>query len=276
MSRVLRPTRLEDLWSALQEPGATVLAGGTDLLVWRRAGRVDPPVMVSLEGLPELRRVELEGDTLVLGAMETHGALLRSPWVQEHLPALIQALRVLGSPLVRASATLGGNLCTASPGGDTLPPLWAYGAELDLRSATGNRRLALDSFIRGPGLTALEPGEILGAIRVPLPGRFQQQHFEKVGRRTALACAVASFAALVRREGDDRVAEIRLAWGAVAPTVLRCPEAEARLLGTRLRPEDLREAAALAQKAAAPLTDVRASAAHRTRLVGNLLMRLGG
>lgn len=276
MTRVLRPRNLDELWEALARPGAVPLAGGTDLLVWRRAGRVDPELMVSLQDLEALRGVTLEGATLRLGAMETHAGLLKNPLVRERVPAVHAALRVLGSPLVRASATLGGNVATASPGGDVLPPLVAYGAEVELASHLGTRRMLLEAFLLAPGKTALRPGEVLTAVRLPDGQRFHLHHFEKVGRRTALACAVASLAALVRRDGDGRVLEARLAWGAVAPTVLQCPEAEAALVGTFLEPDALRRAGELARACASPLSDVRATAQYRRTLVGNLLVRLAG
>jgi CO/xanthine dehydrogenase FAD-binding subunit len=274
MTRVLCPARLDALWPALEQPGAMVLAGGTDLLVWRRAGRVAPAVLVSLERVEELRGLQAGPEDLVIGAMEPLSGLLRAAPVRERLPALASALRVLGSPLVRAAATLGGNLCSASPGGDSLPPLLVYQAELELVHAGGSRRLALADFLLGPGRTALAPGEILRSIRVPAAESFQWHHFEKVGRRAALTCALASLAALIRRDGDGRVLEARLAWGAVAATAFRCPAAEARLLGTRLEPAALRAAGLLAQRLAAPRSDLRAGAGHRAKLVANLLARL--
>lgn len=274
MTRVLRPKTLEALWEALETHGAAPLAGGTDLLVARRAGKVDPECLVSMQDLDELRGVEREGDALRIGAMEAHARLLQSELVRERVPALHAALGALGSPLVRSSATLGGNLVTASPGGDTLPPLIVYQAEVELLSAAGLRRMPLAGFLLGPGRTALRKGEVLRSVRVPDAGRFQRHHFEKVGRRAALACAVASLAALLRLDEDGRVVEARLAWGSVAPTVLHCPEAEAALEGNFLSAPVLCRAGELARRSASPITDLRATAGYRRSLVGNLLMRL--
>jgi CO/xanthine dehydrogenase FAD-binding subunit len=244
------------------------------LLVWRRAGRIDPAILVSLQDIGELKGIVQEGTTLRIGSMETCAGLLRSDRILEQAPALHGAMRVLGSPLVRASATLGGNLVTASPGGDSLPPLVAYGAEVELLSARGMRRMPLDAFLRGPGQTELQPGEILRAVMITDGPRFHLHHFEKVGRRNAMACALASLAALVRKDEAGRVLEARLAWGSVAPTVLRCPEAEQALLGTWLSPEALRRAGELACSRAQPVADLRASAGYRRKLVGNLLQRV--
>jgi xanthine dehydrogenase FAD-binding subunit len=168
--------------------------------------------------------------------------------------------------------TVGGNLCTASPAGDCLPPLYALGAEAVLRSKDDERALPIGEFILGPGRTALEPGEILCEIRAPLvPGL---HHFEKVGQRNALAIAVVSLAAVVRLGRGGIVEEARLALGSVGPTVVRPLQAEMALTGRRLAMGVLAEAAELVRAAVSPIDDLRASAAYRREVAGNLLLRL--
>lgn len=280
---VLFPRTRAELFQTLAEPGARVLAGGTDLLVRLRSGRETAAALVSLDKIPELRGISETGGEglgrgLRLGATTTHTELLAHPLVRARLPMLAQALSELGSPPIRNMGTLGGNTCTASPAGDTLPPLMALGAEVELASArphgAGTRRLPLAEFITGPGRTALAPGEVLAAVHVPLPGAGWMQHFEKVGRRNALAVAVVSLAALLRTERGGTVAEARLAWGSVGPTVWRCPEAEAVLVGRRLSLTALGEAAAVVRARVKPMDDVRASADYRRTVAGNLLLRL--
>ncbi|MHC1700250.1 MAG: xanthine dehydrogenase family protein subunit M [Humidesulfovibrio sp.] len=281
---VLFPRSLKGLFQALAEPGARVLAGGTDLLVRLRAvpdsgPAAAPATLVSLDRLAALRGVREEGGgnlrrVLRLGAATTHAELLAHPLLRARLPVLAQALAELGSPPIRNMGTLGGNICTASPAGDCLPPLAVLGAEVELASASGVRRLALDGFLLGPGRTALAPGEILAAVRVPLPGPDEVQHFEKVGRRDALAVAVVSLAALVRLGRGGKIAGARLAWGSVGPTVWRCPEAENALAGRRLSLTALAEAASIVRSQVQPIDDVRASAAYRREVAGNLLLRL--
>lgn len=272
------PTSLAELFASLAEPGARVLAGGTDLLVRLRSGRDASPALVSLERVPELRGIGLAdgpaGQTLRLGAASTLTEVLEHPLVRELLPVLARALAVLGSPPIRNMGTLGGNLCTASPAGDCLPPLAALGAELELASARGLRRLPLEAFLLGPGRTALVPDEVLAAVCVPLPEPGTLQHFEKVGRRNALAIAVVSLAALLRLDASGRVMDARLAWGSVAPTVWRCPEAEAALAGRRLTLTALGRAAAIVRRRVRPIDDIRASAGYRREVAGNLLLRL--
>lgn len=288
---VLFPRDLKQLFQALAEPGARVLAGGTDLLVRLRSKPDVSCTLVSLDRLAALRGVAEDSGAgnkgaatgvgpgtlhriLRIGAACTHAELLAHPLVRARLPVLAQALADLGSPPIRNMGTLGGNLCTASPAGDTLPPLLALGAEVELASTAGTRRLPLAEFLLGPGRTALQPAEILTAVRVPVPGVNVRQHFEKVGRRDALAVAVVSLAALVRLGHGGKIAEARLAWGSVAPTIWRCPEAEAVLVGRKLSLTALAEAAALVRAQVQPISDVRASADYRREVAGNLLLRL--
>jgi len=266
------PGTLADLWNLLEEADTAVMAGGTDFLVRRRAGKCGGRICC-LERIPELRGLEAENGVLEIGAATTLTDLLESRAVAARLPMLHQAVRQLGSPLVRNQATLGGNICTASPAGDTLPALYALGAQAVLMSRDAGRVLDVAEFITGPGRTVLEPGEILARVRIPLPDPGAVQHFEKVGRRRALAISVASLAAVLRLDGDA-VRDIRLAFGSVGPTVLRCAEAEAWLTGRTLSADNLRHAAGLVRSAVRPIDDVRATADYRRQVAGNLVLRL--
>jgi CO/xanthine dehydrogenase FAD-binding subunit len=269
--RVFRPDRPEALWPLL-EGGARPMAGGTDLLV--RLRRQPPCDVALLEGLPGLDVVGLEDGQVRLGATVTHARLLAHPLVRERLPALALALAVLGSPLVRNMGTLGGNIATASPAGDTLPPLYALDATVELASRQGTRRLPLADLVLGPGRTALARGEIVAAVLVAPPPPEALQHFEKVGRRDALAIAVASLAAVIVRDDAGRVTEARLAVGSLGPTVARCPRAEAFLRGRSLDRETLAAVGRRIREAVSPIDDIRATAAYRLRLAGNLPLRL--
>ncbi|MYL82340.1 xanthine dehydrogenase family protein subunit M [Desulfovibrio aerotolerans] len=265
------PTSLEALWPLLAD-GAHVLAGGTDLLVAKR-GPASCAVAL-LEGIGELAGIS-EGDGLIrLGAMASHATLARHPLVRQHLAVLALALETLGSPPIRAMGTLGGNIATASPAGDTLPALLALNARLELASAKGRRVVPLADFLLGPGRTALAAGEIIAAVVVAPPAPAALQHFEKIGRRDALAIAVASLAAVIATDAAGTVTEARLAVGSLAPTARRLPAAEAALTGQRLNRESLTRAAAAIREAVSPMTDVRASAAYRRQAAGNLLLRL--
>lgn len=268
---VHRPATLEALWPLLAD-GVRPMAGGTDLLVAARRRAVDAVALLgAIEGLDV---IGLGEGWVRIGATATHAAVARHPLVRERLPVLAQALAGLGSPLVRNMGTIGGNIVTASPAGDTLPPLCVLDATAELASREGLRRLPVAELLLGPGRTALAPGEILTAVLVPLPPEGARHHFEKVGRREALAIAVASLAAVIARDGAGRVTEARLAVGSLAPTVLRCREAEAFLLGRRLDRETLLGVGERIRSAVAPIDDLRATAAYRRRLAANLPLRL--
>lgn len=270
---VFRPASLAELWPLLAD-GARPMAGGTDLLAAAR--RHGPCDVALLEGIPGLDGIGIGNDHVCLGAMATHAELARHPLVRRRLPVLAQALAVLGSPLVRNMGTLGGNIVTASPAGDTLPPLYVLNAQVEVSSQEGVRLAPIGELLLGPGRTALAPGHLITAVHIPLPPQGCLHHFEKVGRRDALAIAVASLAAIIALDGDGLVAEARIAVGSVAPTVVRCHEAQACLLGRRLDREALAEAGAAVRRAVRPVDDLRATAAYRRKVAGNLLLRMAG
>lgn len=257
-----------------EEPEAMLYAGGTDLLVKIRNGLINPPALICLERIEELKGVMDRGEDVFIGAACTHAALLRDPLIRNHFPVLVKALSVLGSPLVRQMGTIGGNLITASPAGDTLPPLVVLNADLELRCQDSGRCLPVQAFIKGPGMTLLAPGEILAGVRLKKRPELNYHHFEKVGQRKALAIALVSLAAVFHLSDEGIVREVHLAWGSVGPFVMTCREAELALEGQPLSYQVLEKAAALVRAAVSPIDDVRASADYRKRVAGNLLMRL--
>ena len=204
------PGSLDELWPVLGDhPGSRLFCGGTDLLVWLRGQRGGPAALVGLERIDALQGVSTTDEGVRIGAATTHAALLDVTLVNRHFPILIQALKTLGSPHIRCAGTLGGNIVTASPAGDTLPPLYVLGAKVELCSEGMTRTLPLEDFIRGPGLTTLAPGEILSAVTIPEPRGLTLQHFQKVGLRDAMACAVASLAALMAVSEQGIIERVR-------------------------------------------------------------------
>jgi CO/xanthine dehydrogenase FAD-binding subunit len=274
MRSVFLPQKLEELWPRLEDPSTFLYAGGTDLLVRLREGTLKAENLVCLERLAELKEVEDLGTAVRIGAACTHTQLLLHPLVRRHFPILIQALGGLGSPPIRHQGTIGGNIGTASPAGDTLGPLYALRAEVELRTRETARCLPIQDFIQGPGRTDLKSGEIITEVRVPKCPAFNLHHYEKVGQRRALAIAIAGLAVLMRISGDQTIEAVRLAWGSVGPTVVTSAPVEAFLRGRSLSREVLREAADLARQAVAPIDDLRASADYRREVAGNLLRRL--
>jgi CO/xanthine dehydrogenase FAD-binding subunit len=276
MRNVSLPRTLNDLWQILRdEPRSTLYAGGTDLLVKMRSGLIQPLHLVCLERIDELKAVEDREEEIFIGSCTTFTKLLQSPLIRKHFPVLINGLKILGSPPLRNMATIGGNIVTASPAGDTLPPLHVLRAELELKRRDSSRRVPIRDFFKGPGETILTPGEVLTAIWLKKCSDFDRHHYEKVGQRKALAIAVVSLAALLRVSDGGIVKEARLAWGSVAPTVVTSAEVEAILIGNRLSRQVLEKAAQLARTIVKPIDDLRASADYRRQVAGNLLLRLG-
>ena len=273
--KVILPRSLDELWPALAEnPDATVMAGGTDLTPARRKGLIRPAAVICLERIDRLHRVERTDREIRLGAMVTHERLAGGAELAAALPLLAQACGQIGGPQIRRMGTLGGNLGAASPAGDSLPALYAYGAEVELTSAKGSRRLAVSEFILGPGKTGLAKGEILTAVLVPVDPKWNLHHFEKVGKRNALAISLVSLAALIARDGSGRVTAARLAWGSVGPTIVSSAEAEEALIGSKLEPAALNKAAEAAKRSVKPISDLRASTEYRRLAAGNLVLRL--
>ncbi|MBF0527328.1 MAG: xanthine dehydrogenase family protein subunit M [Deltaproteobacteria bacterium] len=275
MREVFLPRTLDELWDLLlRRPEAVIYAGGTDVLVKLRAGLIAASGLICLERIEELKAVQDQGDEVYIGAATTHRTLLADPVIQEHFPVLIRALNVLGSPPVRNMGTIGGNLVTASPAGDTLPPLYVLDAEVEVRWGGGAKRLPLSQFILGPGRTSLGPGQLLTGVRLKKSADYNVHHFEKVGQRKALAIAVVSLAAVLKVSDSGLIEKARLAWGSVGPTVIRSAEVESALEGRMISRNTLTRAAALAQTAVSPIDDIRASGAYRRTVAGNLLLRL--
>lgn len=277
---VLAPDLLADALAALgADPAPTVLAGGTDLMVDVNYGRRRPGDVVSLRRLGELRswRVEPGGigapDQVVLGAATTYTTLLGAE-LAALLPALAQAARTVGSPQIRNTGTIGGNLATGSPAGDTLPVLVAHGASVELASSAGRRTLPVADFLLGPKSTALRPDELIVAVRVPaVPGPGE---FLKIGVRNAMVIAVANCALVL----DPARRAVRAALGSVGPVPVRDVETEAwvtdRLDWGGGRPLDPALAAEFGQRTAAasrPIDDHRSTAAYRRHAVGVLARR---
>ena len=267
-------TSLEDACSALaSHPDALVLAGGTDLMVAVNRGDLPVDHVVAIGRVPELRGWRREGDHVRLGAALTYTDLLQ-PDLAVLQPALAQAARSVGSPQIRNTGTLGGNVATGSPAGDTIPVLAALDAVLELRSASGTREMRLDEFVTGVKRTALEGGELIEAIRVPvLDG---PQEFCKVGTRNAMVISVVSLALVVDRSGRT----VRVGLGSVAPAPLRAAEAEA-YIGGHLDWDGGRPPSAevvdrfteLVVGATSPIDDHRGSARYRRHAVGVLAGR---
>jgi CO/xanthine dehydrogenase FAD-binding subunit len=254
---VLTPHTLDEALRLKAElPGARFVQGGTDVLVELNFDRSRPPALINLNEVAALQGFGRDNGTLVLGSGLTYAEAMQGA-VAEELPALAEASRTVGSPQIRNRGTIGGNLGTASPAGDALPPLLVEDAEVQVASVRGERRIPLRDFLLGVKKNALEPDEIITAVRVE-PSRAGQT-FMKVGPRNAMVISVCSLALHVDRDRG----ELRAAFGSAAPT--------ARLVTAPL--DEVESFAALVAETASPIDDVRGTAAYRRHALGVLTRR---
>jgi CO/xanthine dehydrogenase FAD-binding subunit len=261
-----RPSTLADAFDALDaRPEAHLLAGGTDFMVEVNFGHRRPTSVVALRRVEELAGYDVRAQEVVIGAGTTWTTIERE--LADVLPALAAAARTVGSPQMRNAATIGGNLGTASPAGDGLPVLAALDATVVLAHRDGERELRLPELITGVKRTTMQPGEVISRIRVPrLDG---PQCFLKVGTRNAMVISICCVALALDRASRT----VRIGMGAVAPTPVRAPEAEAYIRehidwATLTAPaEAVRRFGELAGGSVRPITDHRGTAAYRTHAV---------
>jgi len=254
---------------------AAFLAGGTDLVpaLRRRAPGQLPSVVCDIAGIGALRGVADEGGGLLVGPLTTHAAIAADPLVLRRAPLLAQAASLVGSCQVRAMGTIGGNVCNASPCADTLPALLACDALFALRSPRGGRTLPAGDFLRAPYETALAPDELLAGIRVGCLPPGGGSGFVKLGRRSACSISRMSVAVVLRRGEGGRIAEARVAAGAVAPVPVRFVRVEALLAGSEMSPALRGEAGAALAREMIAASGVRWSTPYKEPVVAALLGR---
>ena len=257
-----------------KHPEAQVMAGGTDLLVKVANRHIKPKTIICLERISELKQLRQEGAELWIGAAVTQQTILDCSIVVRRLHLLWQALAVTGSPPIRHVATLGGNLCTASPAGDSILALKLLEARVEISSCYGKRQIPVENFINGPGCTDLKQDEILSSIIVPLKWDNMRCGFYKIGHRKSLAIAIASMAALWQTDDEGTIDRVKLAWGSVGPKVISFPEIEKWLLGKPLSFNVLKDVSLMLKERFSPIDDIRATASYRREVAGNLIFKL--
>ena len=273
----LRPTSLDEAMALLREGGAGVrmLAGGTDLAVAIRHGhnlRLD--AVLDTKAIPELRSsIEEREGVFTIGANTVMTDLEEDERIARLFPALVEAARVVGSVQIRNRATLAGNLCNASPAADTPPVLYALDASVVIRGPAGERVLPVDEFVTGYRKTALAPGELVTAIRIPVPAGAGGSKFLRVGKRRALEISIVCVGAAVELDRDGSIARAGIGLGSVSPYTVRASAAEEILTGSRADPEVLAAAGQAALEACGPIDDIRGSAAYRRDMVTVLVRR---
>jgi len=270
------PATVEEACTLLARYGqeAKVLAGGTDVLIFLRDGKLRPRALVDITRIPGLDGVSYDGSTgLRLGALATLRAIEKNPVVAAHYPHLVSAIREVGSIQIRNLATVMGNVCNSSPAADTVPPLLTMEAAVRLVGPQGERTVPLTQFFTGPGQNVIAPGELAVELIAPPPPPHTGGAYYKLAARRAMDIAFVGVAAQVSRD-NGTLTDVRIALGAVAPTPVRATAAEEVLRGRTLTEELLEQAGQAALAAASPISDHRASAEYRRAMVPVLTKRL--
>ncbi len=269
MTRLFRPQTLPEALARLAD-GARVLAGGTDLYPLAQGAELAGD-FVDLRRVPGMAGITRGPAGLRIGALTTWAEVAAAD-LPPGLSALAEAARQVGGRQIQTAGTVGGNLCTASPAADGVPPLLACDAGVEMAGPGGVRRLALSAFLAGPRRTALAPGEALVAVHLPAASLAGRSAFLKLGARAYLVISIAMVAARLVLDGG-RVAAAALAVGAAAPVARRLPGVEAALVGARARDAADRIDAAAVAAALSPIDDLRATAAYRAEAAAVLLSR---
>jgi carbon-monoxide dehydrogenase medium subunit len=273
LHRVLRPSNLAEALTALHdEPEALPIAGGTDLVVQMRDGRRRVSVLVDLDKV-DLSWIKERAGGVEIGAGTPMDRIADSAEVRRLAPALARAASQVGAWPIQCRATLGGNLGNASPAADTIPPLLVANAEVDLVSSDGPRKLAVEKLIRGPGRTALRPGELIRAVFVPGLRDGARETFVKLGPRREQVIAVVNLALRAAVSDGGELERVAIAVGSSAPTPVRARAAEAVLEGRVADDGVRREALSALQRDLSPIDDVRAPASYRRMAAAALLDR---
>ncbi len=269
---VLEPTTVEETLTILRQEGAkaAIISGGTDLVVLAKDGVINPEVMVDIIGLPLSYVRGSASNGFYIGATTTAAKIRSNTQLQKELPVLCSAAKHLGGPQTQELATIGGNICNASPAGNFSNVLLALDARLELTSLEGKREVALKDFFVGPGKTILKEVEMLTEVIIPPLAENTGISYIKHVLRKEMDIAIVGVAVAIVREGN-KVADIRISLAAVGPTPLLAKNAEAILTGNQYSEELVEKAAVAAQTEASYIDDVRASADYRRRVTATLV-----
>jgi CO/xanthine dehydrogenase FAD-binding subunit len=271
------PKKLEELLEliAAYRSSAKIVAGGTDLLIKMRGGVASPEHLVSINNVEELRGVDYDDrNGLVIGGAARITDVGQHPDVRKHYPGLTYACDVMATVQVRNMATVAGNLANAAPSADTAPPLLVHDADLVLVKSSGKRQIKLSEFFTGPGMTVIEPQEVIKSIRVPAPPDRCGSSYMRLSARSKVDIVAVSVAGLLTLSANGEIETACISLAAVAPIPLLVQEASDMLIGKKPSEELFSRVAAAAKRACKPIDDVRATAAYRRGMVEVLTRRV--
>ncbi len=273
--RFAAPTSIDEAVRCLYEAGdsARVLAGGTDLLIQLRAGRVRPNMIVDIKKIPELKQIQAKNGGYRIGAAVAGVELSDHPDVKTVWPGVVEAMDLVGSRQVQGRASLGGNLCNASPAADSVPAMIAAGATCTIAGPAGRREAKVEDIVTGPGQTSLAPGEFVVSFFLPARPPHSGDAYLRLIPRTEMDIAVVGAGVSVSLDDGGVCVAARVALGAVAPTQLLVEAGAQALIGTQVDAAALAELSAAASAACKPIDDKRGTVAYRTKVAGVLARR---
>lgn len=270
--KIYNPTSISQAIDLLQEHRNEIrlLAGGTDFVVKYKEGSLDGKAVCNIHGINELRCITESNNYLIIGPLTTHEEIVESSLVNQYAPLLAEACATVGSPQIRNRGTLGGNIGTASPAGDALPPLVVLGAELKIVSAESEKIVSMRDFFSGPGKTILKPNEMITEIIVPKMKAGEKGFYTKLGTRNSLAISIVGVAAKVKVH-ENVIEKMEVALGSVGPTVIykRMQDLEGQTLTTKA----LWDKVQMIKNEISPITDLRATADYRKEMSAALLFQ---
>lgn len=256
------------------EKAVKVIAGGTDLMVKLRNNRIAPDVVIDVSEIESLTSIHRKDGFITIGAAVKLTEIAENDMVKKFCPILAQAAASVGAVQIRNRGTIGGNVCNASPSADTVPALVALGAVATIVGAEQERKVPLEDLYTGPGKTVIAPDELLTSLSIPEPAENTAGVFFKLGKRKAQAISIVNGAVQIGvNVTEHRFTDVKIALGAVAPTVLRIKEAEECLLDKSISEDNIKAAAEIIKNKIEPITDVRATAEYRREVSGNIFMR---
>jgi CO/xanthine dehydrogenase FAD-binding subunit len=269
---MITPRSLEDALDLLaREPNMwKPFAGGTDLMVLFEAGKLDHKRFLNLWPLRELKGIEVKDDFVIIGGLTTYTQIQANEVLREEFSMLCQAASETGGIAIQNRGTLAGNIANASPAADSPPALLVYDAEIELVSSTGPRIVAYKDFHLGYKQTVMRSDEIINKIRLPRKTLGLKTNYRKVGTRKAQAISKVCFASAMRLS-ENKIEDVRIAFGSIAPVPLRCVKTEELIRGQALDQTLIERAKAELQNEIAPIDDIRSTALYRNRVAANLL-----
>lgn len=250
-----------------------LIAGGTDAVVRMKEGKWRPSTWINIKGLKELRYIKEKDGTIHIGPLTTHTDINHSPLLQKKADVLVEAAREVGAVQMQNMGTIGGNIGTASPAGDTLPALYVLNATIELQSLNSKRLIPINQFFIGPGRTIMKQNEMITNIIIQPQAENEIGIFQKLGPRKAQSISIVNVAIMLRMAKDRKCLEGKIAFGSVAPTIVRAKKCEALLSLNPLTDDIIENIAKVAWKEVMPITDGRATADYRRDMASALLER---